>query len=83
MQFAYRKHALIEMAKDDIYRIDVENVLRHCSVSLVEDVGGEETWRAEGKDTEGRRITAVVVAYETLIKIKVITAWASVKRRKP
>jgi hypothetical protein len=86
VSFSYRKHALEEMAKDDIVRIDVENMLRRCKVTLVEETKGETAWRAEGKDTEGRSLTAVVVAYEDLIKVKIVTAWAkpvSVKRRRP
>jgi hypothetical protein len=86
VRFAYRKHALEEMAKDHIVRIDVENMLRGCKVTLVEETKGELTWRAEGRDTEGRSLTAVVVAYEDLIKVKIITAWAKpmgVKRRQP
>lgn len=86
VRFAYRKHALEEMEKDRVHRIDVENMLRRCRVTLVEESKGEVTWRAEGKDTEGRNIAAVVVAYEGVIKIKIITAWAKrvgVRRRQP
>lgn len=82
VRFAYRKHALDEMAKDGIFRIDVENMLRRCKVTLVEDGKRETTWRAEGKDTEGRSLTAVVVAYEDQIKIKIVTAWAKSVRVK-
>ena len=63
------------MTKDAIFRLDVENMLRRCQVTFVEDVKGEETWRAEGTDSDGRRIAAVVVAYEEEITIKIVTSW--------
>ena len=72
----YTSHALDEMKADKIVRIDVENMLRRCRVTLVETKKGEETWRAEGTDNNGRGITAVVVAYEDVIRVKIITAWA-------
>jgi hypothetical protein len=73
--FDYRDHALVEMGNDDLYRIDVENMLRRCRVTLVEDIDGEETWRAEGTDIDGRPIAAVIVPYEETIEVKIITAW--------
>lgn len=52
-------------------------MLKRCSVTLVETDGrGEETWRAEGTDIDGRSIVAVVVAYQTVLKIKIVTCWA-------
>nr|WP_295237154.1 DUF4258 domain-containing protein [uncultured Brevundimonas sp.] len=72
----YRKHALKEMENDGIVRIDVESMMRACRVTLVEQSQGEETWRAEGADFNGRDIAAVVVPYEDDLEIKVITAWA-------
>lgn len=72
----FKRHALEEMKNDGIYRIDVENMLRSCRVTLVEESKGEDTWRCEGKDSEGREIAAVVVPYEDDLSIKVITAWA-------
>ena len=75
VRIRYTRHALEEMANDELVRIDVENMLRRCCVTLVEDSQGEETWRAQGSDNNGGSITAVVVAYETEICIKVITAW--------
>jgi hypothetical protein len=63
--FRYPRHALEEMAKDDIVKIDIENMLRRCKVTMVElDGRNEETWRAQGADTDGRVITAIVVVYE-------------------
>ncbi|MBD8909373.1 DUF4258 domain-containing protein [Methylorubrum zatmanii] len=72
----YTKHALEEMAKDSLVRIDIENMLRRCRVVLVEESQGELTWRAQGSDNNGGMITAVVVAYEEEISIKIITAWS-------
>jgi hypothetical protein len=53
-------------------------MLKRCSVSNVEDTDGEQTWRAEGTDIDGRRIVAIVVAYEDeeYPAIKIITTWA-------
>lgn len=77
----YMRHAeKDELPADGIAKIDVENMLRRCIVSLIEDSGGEETWRAQGPDLDGRMLTAVVVAYEDDNSIKVITGWAG--RRK-
>jgi hypothetical protein len=63
--------------KDRIAKIDVQNMLKRCRVSNVEDTGGEEGWRAEGTDIDGRRIVAIVVPYEDdPPEIKVVTTWA-------
>jgi hypothetical protein len=70
-------HAEIERKKDRIAKIDVQNMLKRCRVSNVEDTGGEEGWRAEGTDIDGRRIVAIVVPYEDdPPEIKVVTTWA-------
>jgi hypothetical protein len=75
--FAWTKHADVERRKDDIAKIDVHNVLKKCSVSNVEETDGEETWRAEGTDIDGRPIAAIVVAYEDQnnSEIKILTTW--------
>jgi len=54
-------------------------MLRRCWVSLSEIRGREMTHRAEGADSAGRPITAVVVMYEEEPAIKVITGWAGKK----
>lgn len=70
-------HADVERNKDGIAKIDVHNMLKRCVVSNVEDADGEECWRAEGSDIDGRRIAAIVVAYEDdPPEIKIITTWA-------
>ncbi len=76
--FWWTDHAEIERKKDDIAKIDVHNMLKRCSVSNVEDTDGEEGWRAEGTDIDGRRIAAIVVAYDddTSPEIKIVTTWA-------
>jgi hypothetical protein len=58
---------------------DVTNMLGRCSISLVEinKENGEEEWRAEGTDTDGRKITAVVVMYEDVSEVKIVTTWAN------
>ena len=72
----YTRHAETELANDDIAKLDVENMLRRCSVALVEvNSSGDTTWRAVGTDSDGRRIVAVVVANEDDHEIKVITGW--------
>jgi hypothetical protein len=81
VRIRWRRHAEEEAANDGIAKIDVETMLTRCSVSKVEPSQGEETWRAEGTDIDGRRITAVVVPYEDKIVIKVITCWAGRKKR--
>ena len=45
IRFLYRVHAEQELAKDGIPKIDVENMLRRCRVSMVEKRGGELTRR--------------------------------------
>lgn len=78
----YTRHAeRDELPADNIAKIDVENMLRRCSVGVIEDRGGEETWHAQGNDTDGRALTVVVVAYDDTNSIKVITGWAG-KRHK-
>lgn len=73
----WQDHADDERSKDGISKLDVQNMLKRCSVSNVENTDGEETYRAEGKDIDGRPITAIVVAYEDAPpEIKVITCWA-------
>lgn len=77
----FTAHAEIERKKDDVEKLDVVNMLGRCSVSLVETNrdNGEEEWRAEGSDNDGRKITAVVVAYEDVAEVKVVTTWANKK----
>lgn len=75
-----KSHARDEMKKDGIARLDIEEMLCRCRVTLVEQSGGDETWRAEGKDFDGRTIVAVVVVDEPAEQIRVITAWAAKER---
>jgi hypothetical protein len=74
----WRSHAEDERKNDGIAKLDVHNMLKRCSVTNVEDTDGEEGWRAEGTDIDGRRIIAIVVAYEDeeFPEIKIITTWA-------
>jgi hypothetical protein len=76
VRFLYRRHAETELRADGIEKLDIENMLRRCSVSLSEISGRELTHRAEGTDGAGRPIAAVVVMYEEDLVIKVITGWA-------
>jgi hypothetical protein len=75
----FTAHAEKERKKDSIEKLDVTNMLGRCSISLVETNkdNGEEEWRAEGTDTDGRKITAVVVLYEDVSEVKIITTWAN------
>lgn len=77
----FTDHAEVERKKDGIEKLDVVNMLGRCTVSLVETnkQNGEEEWRAEGTDSDGRKITAVVVAYEDVAEVKVVTTWANKK----
>jgi hypothetical protein len=63
------------MAKDKVTELDVRSMLRRCAVVRVEQNRFEETWNAQGSDADGKRITAVVVAYEDIVTIKVVTVW--------
>jgi hypothetical protein len=71
----WSKHAKEERQNDNIAKIDVLNMMKRCKVTNVE---GEEVWRAEGTDIDGRTIVAIVVAYEDEGSpgIKVVTTWA-------
>jgi hypothetical protein len=70
-------HAEVERDKDNIAKLDVHNLLKRCRVSKVEETDGEECWRAEGTDIDGRAIAAEVVAYEDEPpEIKIVTTWA-------
>lgn len=75
----FTDHAEVERKKDSIEKIDIVNMLGRCSVTLIETNkdNGEEEWRGEGTDSDGRKITAVVVVYENVSEIKVVTAWAN------
>jgi hypothetical protein len=77
----FKNHAEVERKKDGIEKIEVVNMLGRCTISLIETnkENGEEEWRAEGTDTDGRKITAVVVVYEDVAEVKVVTAWANKK----
>jgi hypothetical protein len=73
--FVYRPHAEKAMKDDELYKIDVENMLRRCSVANVEDSDGEEAWRAYGSDGNGRKFFTIVVPYEDDLSVKVITVF--------
>ncbi len=74
----YTDHAEVERTKDNISKLDIANMLCRCVVTLVEMAkSGEEEWRAEGTDNDGRKITAVVVVYEKVAEIKIVTTWAN------
>ncbi len=75
----YTDHGDRERKNDHIEKIDIANMLGRCSVTLIETnkESGEQEWRAEGTDSDGRKITAVVVVYDKVAEIKVVTAWAN------
>jgi len=70
-------HALNAAADDDVARIDLEDMLCECTVIRRDESHGEEAWRVEGDDFDGRTIVAIVVPYETAKPpyLKVITCW--------
>lgn len=74
--FWWTDHAEIERRNDNIAKIDIQNMLKRCMIANVEDTGGEEGYRAEGTDVDGRRIFAIVVAYDEPPEIKIVTVWA-------
>ncbi|OHV60655.1 hypothetical protein LCM4576_33255 [Mesorhizobium sp. LCM 4576] len=59
-----------EMEKDRIFKIDVENMLPRCQITKVEPTNFDITWRAEGRDSDGRLLVAVVVAEEEIRVIR-------------
>jgi Domain of unknown function (DUF4258) len=75
----FTNHAEKERKKDQIEKLDITNMLCRCSISLIETnkENGEEEWRAEGTDNDGRKITAVVVVYDDVSEVKIITTWAN------
>jgi hypothetical protein len=75
----FTRHAEEERRKDNIEKVEIANILGRCVVTHVEvnKKNGEAEWRAEAKDSDGRRITVVVVVYENVGEIKVITTWAN------
>jgi hypothetical protein len=77
----FTDHADDVRTKDAIEKLDVVNMLGRCTISLIETnkESGEEEWRAEGTDSDGRKITAVVVVYEDIAEVKVVTTWANKK----
>jgi hypothetical protein len=48
-------------------------------LDLLQHNSAEKMWMVEGTDIDGRRITAIVVAYEDeeYPEIKIITTWAN------
>ena len=76
VRLKFRDHALEEMAKDGISQPSVKSMLKRCAVVEIGYSRREETWVAVGSDVLGKPISVVVVAYEDLLVIKVITAWA-------
>ena len=74
-EWVWRKHALTEMRKAGISRLDIIRICQKGAVIKCEMNMGEETCNVEGSDLDGRRIVVVVVVYKDAIKIKVITAW--------
>lgn len=75
VRYRWCEHTLDEMRKDGIDKLDVIAMPKRCKVVRVEQNRFEETWNAEGGDCDGNPITAVVVAYEDRITIKVVTSW--------
>ncbi|KAI93623.1 hypothetical protein T281_15530 [Rhodomicrobium udaipurense JA643] len=79
ISLAFSRHAEDEMRKDGIVKLDIANMLKRCMVTKIEDCRDETSWRAEGKDNDGRKIAAEVVVYEDRIRIKIVTAWVNRK----
>lgn len=73
--FEYYTHAEIEMANDDISRLDVQNALENCF--SVEEQIHEETTRylVKGVDTDERKISVVIEIEEEIVTIIVVTTW--------
>jgi hypothetical protein len=54
---------------------DVQHVCRTSFVTLIHTDTKDVTWRVEGKNIDGDRITVIVVVYEYKLSIKVVTAF--------
>jgi hypothetical protein len=65
----FSKHALDEMAKDDLTTVDCTNVLRGGMVEPPEEVSG--TWRYRIRTAR----IYVVVAFRSETQLVVVTAW--------
>lgn len=50
-------------------------MLKTGFVARVEMNKGEETWNVRGTDLDERDLEIVIVAYDEVIRIKVISAW--------
>lgn len=80
VDFAFWRHAEIEMRKDRIDRTDILSICKRGSVIRNElHRGSEWRWTAQGRDCDGRLIEVVVIADEQGRRIDVVSAWA-VKR---
>jgi len=66
---AYSRHALEEMAKDDLTAVDVTNVVRGGVVEPAEFENG--SWRYRSRTA----LIAVVVAFRSETELRVVTAW--------
>jgi hypothetical protein len=75
VRFAYTTHALAELRKDQLTKVDVEFVLKRAAIVGIGSSKGEETWNAQGRDTDERLVEIVIVLYEYEKKIKIVTAW--------
>ena len=73
---AFSFHAEREMRKDGIDRPDISSMLKRCAVARCEAHGLEWRLTAWGRDFDGRRIEAIVVADEERERIDIVSAWA-------
>jgi len=76
----FTKHAQDRMRERSVSRIDIQSILKRCSVVKFEESRWEETWRAEGKDRDGRVLQVEVVPYERELEIKIITVITPMQR---
>jgi hypothetical protein len=66
---AFSRHALEEMANDDLTSVDVTNVLRGGVVEPAEFENG--SWRYRSRTAR----IAVVIAFRSDVELRVVTAW--------
>ena len=69
-------HADRRLIERDISRLVAERIVRAGKVVAIEtEVGGEERWRVEGTDTDGRTIAVVCVPDFDDLLIEIVTAF--------
>lgn len=73
-EWRFTDHVLDKMAINGWTADDVIHAVRTGRVVL-EEQKKDRLWRVEGKDVDGGRIRVVLAVYETILRIKAVTAF--------